>query len=42
MKVMILYGQSLSLNVRDLAEAAERLGHEVLLGSILNMSSYAS
>ncbi|MCD6264271.1 RimK family alpha-L-glutamate ligase [Candidatus Bathyarchaeota archaeon] len=40
MKVMILYGQSLSLNVRDLAEAAERLGHEVLLGSILNMSSY--
>jgi len=27
---MILYGQSLSLNVRDLAEAAERLGVEAV------------
>ena len=40
MKVMILYGQSLSVNSRELAESAQRLGHEVSQGSILNMSSY--
>lgn len=37
---MILHGESLSPNVKELAEAAQRLGHEVFVGSILNMSSY--
>lgn len=40
MKVMILHGESLSPNVKELAEAAQKLGHEVFVGSILNMSSY--
>lgn len=40
MKAMILHGESLSANVKELAEAVQKLGHEVLIGSILNMSSY--
>ena len=37
---MVLHGESASGNVKELAEAAQRLGHEVIIGSILNISSY--
>ncbi|MFB0543580.1 MAG: RimK family alpha-L-glutamate ligase [Candidatus Bathyarchaeia archaeon] len=37
---MILSGESVSGNARELAEAARKLGHEAFMGSILNMSSY--
>jgi len=37
---MVLHGESASGNVKELAEAAQRLGHEVIIGSILNVSSY--
>ena len=42
MKVLILYGKSLSANSLELAETAERLGHEVVPGSILEVSSFVS
>jgi len=42
LKVLILYGKSLSANSRELAETAERLGHEVVTGSILEVSSFVS
>ncbi|MCW3992081.1 MAG: RimK family alpha-L-glutamate ligase [Candidatus Bathyarchaeota archaeon] len=42
MKVLILYGKSSSANSRELAETAERLGHEVVAGSILEVSSFVS
>jgi len=38
--VLVLHGESLSGNVKELAEAARGLGHEVIVGSILNISSY--
>jgi len=41
-KVLILYGKSSSANSRELAETAERLGHEVVAGSILEVSSFVS
>ena len=40
MKVMILHGESASGNIRELADSAKTQGHEVFIGSILNMSSY--
>ena len=42
MKLLILHGRSLSANSLELAETAERLGHEVLTGSILEASSWVS
>lgn len=42
MKVLVLYGKSLSANSQELAETAERLGHDVVTGSILDVSSYVS
>jgi len=41
-KVLILYGRSPSANSRELAETAERLGHEVVAGSVLDVSSLVS
>jgi len=40
LKVMILHGESASGNIRELADSAKTQGHEVFIGSILNMSSY--
>ena len=37
---MILHGESASGNIRELADSAKTQGHEVFIGSILNMSSY--
>lgn len=42
MKTLFLYGSSPSANSRELVETAERLGHEVISGSILNVSSEIS
>lgn len=42
MKVLILHGKSSSANGRELAETADRLGHEVVTGSILEVSSFVS
>ena len=42
MKILVLYGRSPSANSLELAEAAERLGHDVVTGSILDISSYIS
>ena len=42
MKVLILYGKSSSANSLELAETAERLGHDVVTGSIFDVSSYVS
>jgi len=42
LKLLILHGRSLSANSLELAETAERLGHEVLTGSILEASSWVS
>jgi len=41
-KVLVLYGRSPSVNSIELAETAERLGHEVVTGSILEVSSFVS
>jgi len=40
LKVLVLHGESTSSNVRELAETAESLGHTVVTGSILNLSSH--
>ncbi len=42
MKVFVLYGRSPSINSVELVETAERLGHEVVTGSILDVSSFVS
>ena len=42
MKVFVLYGRSQSVNSFELVETAERLGHEVVTGSILDVSSLVS
>lgn len=42
MKVFVLYGKSQSANGIELAETAERLGHEVTTGSIMDVSSEVS
>jgi len=39
MRVLVLYGKSQSANGIELSETAERLGHEVTTGSILEISS---
>lgn len=39
MKVLVLYGRKQSANGRELAEASERFGHEVTVGSIMDISS---
>ena len=39
MRVLVLYGKSQSANGVELAETAERLGHDVTVGSILDISS---
>ncbi len=39
MRVLVLYGKSQSANGVELAETAERLGHDVTVGSILDVSS---
>jgi len=41
-KVFVLYGRSPSVNSIELVETAERLGHEVVTGSILDVSSFVS
>jgi ribosomal protein S6--L-glutamate ligase len=41
-KVFVLYGRSQSVNSLELVETAERLGHEVVTGSILDVSSLVS
>jgi len=41
-KVLILYGKSPSANSLELAETAERLGHDVVSGSIIDVSSFVS
>ncbi len=42
MKVLVLFGKSQSANGVELAETAQRLGHDVTTGSILEMSSEVS
>ncbi|UCH56881.1 MAG: RimK family alpha-L-glutamate ligase [Candidatus Bathyarchaeota archaeon] len=42
MKILVLHGSSQSRNSLDLAETAGRLGHEVLTGSIMDVSSEIS
>jgi RimK family alpha-L-glutamate ligase len=42
MKVLLLYGSRPSANGKEIAEAAERLGHEVTRGSIMDVSSQVS
>jgi len=42
MRVLVLYGRSQSANGVELAETAERLGHDVTVGSILDISSEVS
>jgi RimK family alpha-L-glutamate ligase len=42
MKVTLLYGKSQSANGIELAETAERLGHAVKVGSIMDVSSQIS
>ncbi len=42
MKVLVLYGRRSSANGRELAEKAETLGHEVAMGSIMEISSQVS
>jgi len=41
-KVLILFGKSLSVNSLELGRTAERLGHETVTGSILEVSSFVS
>jgi ribosomal protein S6--L-glutamate ligase len=42
MKTLFLYGKSQSANSIELVETAEKLGHDVLSGSIMNVSSEIS
>jgi RimK family alpha-L-glutamate ligase len=42
LKVLVLYGRRSSANGRELAEKAETLGHEVTMGSIMEISSQVS
>ena len=42
MKILFLYGKSQSANSIELVETAERLGHEAISGSILDVSSEIS
>lgn len=42
MRLLILYGRYPSPNSLELAEVAERRGHEVLTGSIIDVSSHTS
>ena len=42
MKILVLYGSSQSANGRELAEASTRLGHDVIVGSIMNIHSQVS
>ena len=42
MKVLVIYGKSPSANSRELEETAARLGHDVLSGSIMEISSLIS
>jgi len=42
MKVLVLYGRKQSANGRELAETSERFGHEVTIGSIMDISSQVS
>lgn len=42
MKIVVLYGRSQSANGRELAETSTRLGHDVTVGSIMNIQSQIS
>jgi ribosomal protein S6--L-glutamate ligase len=42
LNVLVLYGTSPSVNSIEIADTAERLGHEIVLGSIMNVSSSVS
>lgn len=42
MNILVLYGTSPSVNSIEIAETAERLGHEIVLGSIMHVSSSVS
>lgn len=42
MKILVIYGSSPSVNGRELVESAEKLGHEVTLGAIADISSQVS
>jgi ribosomal protein S6--L-glutamate ligase len=42
MKILFLYGKSQSANSLELVETAQRLGHEVISGSIIDVSSEIS
>jgi RimK family alpha-L-glutamate ligase len=42
MKILVLYGKSQSANGVELAETSERLGHDVTVGSIMDISSEVS
>lgn len=42
MNVLVLYGTSPSVNSIEIADTAERLGHEIVLGSIMDVSSSVS